>query len=132
STNAPRGLYFWSFADLPAPAEPKWYRDFLSPDQKNLEAADEYSLDKDPRHASMLRTSISPNEFNAGYRSNVIPSEAKARLDVRTLPDEDPVKFLEQVKKVINDPAIDAVYTSRDTRPPTPVARLASEAFKAL
>ena len=30
---------------------------------------------------------------------NVIPSEAKATLDVRMLPDEDPAQFLEQVKQ---------------------------------
>jgi acetylornithine deacetylase/succinyl-diaminopimelate desuccinylase-like protein len=130
--NDTTGLYFSRLAELSAPAEAQWYRDILSTDPKKVEAVDEYFLDQEPRHASMLRTSISPNEFNAGYRSNVIPSEAKARLDVRTLPDEDPVKFLEQVKKVINDAAIDVVYTSRDTRPPTPVARLDSEAFKAL
>ena len=38
----------------------------------------------------MLRSSMSPNIFTAGYRVNVIPSEAKATLDVRLLPDEDP------------------------------------------
>ena len=80
----------------------------------------------------MLRSSISPNEFNAGYRVNVIPSEAKAVLDVRTLPDEDPAKFLEELKKVVNDKAIDVAYTARDVRPGTPVAKLDSEAFKAL
>src|SRR5881409_2532921 len=84
------------------------------------------------RHASMLRTSISPNQFNAGYRLNVIPSEAKALLDVRTLPDEDPAKFLEQVKKVINDPAVEVAWSARDVRPGSAVAKLDSEAFKAL
>ena len=38
----------------------------------------------------MLRTSVSPNIFRAAIASNVIPSEAKATLDVRMLPDEDP------------------------------------------
>jgi acetylornithine deacetylase/succinyl-diaminopimelate desuccinylase-like protein len=105
--NDTTGLYFSRLADLSAPADAHWYRDILSSDPKKVEAADEYFLDKEPRHASMLRTSVSPNEFNGGYRSNVIPSEAKARLDVRTLPDEDPAKFLEAMKKIINDPAVD-------------------------
>ena len=52
----------------------------------------------------MLRTSVSPNIFSGGYRVNVIPSEATATLDVRMLPDEDPAKFLELVKQVVNDP----------------------------
>jgi acetylornithine deacetylase/succinyl-diaminopimelate desuccinylase-like protein len=130
--NDTTGLYFSRLAELSAPADARWYRDILSSDPKKVAAADEHFLQTEPRHASMLRSSISPNEFNAGYRVNVIPSEAKAVLDVRTLPDEDPAKFLDEVKKVINDKAIDVAYTARDVRPGTPVAKLDSEAFKAL
>ena len=71
----------------------------------------------------MLRTSVSPNIFAGGYRSNVIPSEAKATLDVRALPDEDPVKFLEQVKKIVNDPAVDVHFTAQNVRPASDVRR---------
>ena len=42
-----------------------------------------------PRYDSMLRTSISPTIIQGGFRSNVIPAQAEARLDVRALPDED-------------------------------------------
>jgi len=117
---------------LSAPQEARWYRDILSTDPKKIEAADDHFLETEPRHASMLRTSISPNQFNAGYRINVIPSEAKAMLDVRTLPDEDPAKFLDQVKKVVNDPAVEVAWASRDVRPGSAVAKLDSDAFKAI
>ena len=80
----------------------------------------------------MLRTSVSPNIFAGGYRSNVIPSEAKATLDVRALPDEDPAKFLAEIKRVINDPAIDVRFTGESIRPAAPDARLDSEAYKAI
>jgi acetylornithine deacetylase/succinyl-diaminopimelate desuccinylase-like protein len=130
--NDTTGSYFAKLAEISKPEEARWYRDILSTDKKKVEAADEYFLDKEPRHASMLRTSISPNQFNAGYRINVIPSEAKAFLDVRTLPDEDPAKFLEEVKKVINDPAVDVAWTARDVRPGAGAAKLDSEVFKTL
>jgi acetylornithine deacetylase/succinyl-diaminopimelate desuccinylase-like protein len=130
--NDTTGAYFSKLAEVSPPEQARWYRDILSSDRKKVEAADEHFLDVEPRHASMLRTSISPNQFNAGYRVNVIPSEAKAILDVRTLPDEDPAKFLEQVKKIVNDPAVNVAYASRDVRPGTPVAKLDSEVFKAL
>jgi len=130
--NDTTGAYFSKLAEISTPQEAQRYRDILSTDRRKVEAADEYFLDAEPRHASMLRTSISPNEFNAGYRINVIPSEAKALLDVRTLPDEDPAKFLEQVKKLINDPAVDVAWSARDVRPGSSVAKLDSEAFKAL
>ncbi len=55
----------------------------LSSDPKVVASADAWLRANEPRYASMLRTSVSPNIFQAGYRNNVIPSEAKATLDVR-------------------------------------------------
>ena len=124
--------YFARLAEIATGDEAKYYRDIISADPKRVDVADEYFLDNEPRHASMIRTSISPNIFTGGYRGNVIPSEAKATLDVRALPDEDPAKFLEAVRKIVNDPAVKVEYTSQTTRPSTPAGNLNSEAFKAL
>ena len=71
----------------------------------------------------MLRTSISPTIVQAGYRVNVIPSEAKATLDVRTTPDEDPDQFLEMVRKVDQRPGRRGRTGRRATRGPTPRRR---------
>jgi acetylornithine deacetylase/succinyl-diaminopimelate desuccinylase-like protein len=79
----------------------------------------------------MLRTSVSPNIFQGGYRSNVIPSEAVATLDVRMLPDEDPQTFLQQVKTLINDPAVEVTFSGQSARPPG-TTRLNTEAFEVL
>jgi acetylornithine deacetylase/succinyl-diaminopimelate desuccinylase-like protein len=130
--NETTGSYFRKLAAISPPDEAKYYRDVLSTDPKVQRAADDWLFENEPRHSSMLRTSVSPNIFTGGYRSNVIPSEAKATLDVRALPDEDPAKFLETVKRVINDPAVDVRYTGESTRPAGPDAKLDSEAFKAL
>ena len=62
----------------------------------------------------------------------MIPSEAKATLDVRALPDEDPAKFLEQVKQVVNDPAVEVRFTGEFARPANPEPRLDNDVFKAL
>jgi acetylornithine deacetylase/succinyl-diaminopimelate desuccinylase-like protein len=51
---------------------------------------------------------------------------------VRALPDEDPAKFLEQVKQVVNDPAIEVRFTGEFTRPAAPEPRLDNDVFKAL
>ena len=124
------GTYFRRLATISSPADAERYRNVLVPNSKAQADADEYFLDNEPAHASMLRTSVSPNILGGGYRVNVIPSEAKATLDVRMLPDEDPAKFLEMVKTVIDDPTIDVRFGARDTRPKQPEARLDSEAFK--
>jgi acetylornithine deacetylase/succinyl-diaminopimelate desuccinylase-like protein len=80
----------------------------------------------------VIRTSISPNIVQGGYRVNVIPSETKATLDVRMVPGEDTAAFLREVQRVIGDPAVTASYTARDVRPETPTATLNTEAFRVL
>jgi acetylornithine deacetylase/succinyl-diaminopimelate desuccinylase-like protein len=83
-------------------------------------------------YASMLRSSISPTIVQAGYRVNVIPSEVKATLDVRTTPDQDPEKFLEMVRAAVNDPSVEVAWAARDTRPNAAPARLDSDVFRIL
>ncbi len=123
--------YFERLAGISRPEDAARYRAVVAGGAAAA-AADQYFLAQEPRHASMLRTSISPTIFNGGYRINVIPSEAKATLDVRTLPDEDPAAFLETVRRVVNDSAVDVRYGVRDVRPPTSSARLDSDGFKAV
>ena len=130
--NETTGTYFRKLAAISPPEVAKYYRDVLSTDPKVRKAADDWLFENEPRHSSMLRTSVSPNIFTGGYRSNVIPSEAKATLDVRALPDENPAEFLEKVKQVVSDPAVDVRFAAQNTRPAGPDARLDSEAFKAL
>src|SRR5687767_4705654 len=124
--------YFERLASISSPEDAKRYRAILSTDPKTVDAADEHFLTREPRHASMIRTSISPNIIQGGYRINVIPSEAKATLDVRVHPDDDHVVLMEQLKKVIGDPNIDVAWAQRDVRPGSASGNLGSEAFEAI
>jgi acetylornithine deacetylase/succinyl-diaminopimelate desuccinylase-like protein len=130
--NDTTGAYFNRLAAISRSEEAQRYRDILSTDPGRRDAADEYFLDNEPRHASMVRNSVSPNQFDAGYRLNVIPSEAKALLDVRLLPDQDPEGFLAQLKAVVNDPTVEVAWAPRDVRPGSGVGKLDSEVFKVL
>jgi acetylornithine deacetylase/succinyl-diaminopimelate desuccinylase-like protein len=130
-SNETTAAYFKRLASISSPEEAQRYRDVLSPDPKVSGTADAYLRANEPRHASMLRTSVSPNIFQGGYRSNVIPSEAVATLDVRMLPDEDANAFLEQVKKIVNDPAVEVSFSGQASRPPG-TTRLNTEAFEVL
>jgi acetylornithine deacetylase/succinyl-diaminopimelate desuccinylase-like protein len=128
--NETTATYFRKLSQLASAEQAPHYRDVLSTDPKVAHAADDWLFEHEPRHSSMLRTSVSPNIIQGGYRSNVIPSEAKATLDVRMVPDEDKAQFLEQVKKIVNDPAVDVHYNNAASRPAPAVARLDSELFK--
>ena len=124
--------YFKRLASISSADEGKRYLGVLSADPGVATASDDYFLEHEPRHASMLRTSVSPNVIQGGYRINVIPSEAKATLDVRLHPDDDPKAFLEQVKKIVGDPAVEVAWAARDVRPGSGSAQLDSEGFKAV
>jgi acetylornithine deacetylase/succinyl-diaminopimelate desuccinylase-like protein len=130
--NETTAAYFKRLASISSPADAKRYQDLLSPDPKVSKPADDYIRKNEPRHWSMLRTSLSPTMIAGGYRTNVIPSEGTATIDTRLAPDEDAAKFLELVKEVVNDPQVEVSYGARDTRPPTPPSKLDSDAFKAL
>ncbi|MGH7614919.1 MAG: M20/M25/M40 family metallo-hydrolase [Gemmatimonadales bacterium] len=121
--------YFRRLAELSPPEIAQHYRAVLSTDPTARRAADDWLFEHEPRHSSMLRTSVSPNIFTGGYRSNVIPSKAKATLDVRMLQDEDPERFLEQVRTVVDDPAVEVRFPAEFGRPAGVESRLDSEAF---
>lgn len=122
--------FFERLASISSPEDAARYRAVLRGDESG--AAQEYFAEHAPRLHSVLRTSISPNMLNAGYRVNVIPSEAEATLDVRALPDEDIDAFIAQLKKVINDPAIEVVRAPGHSRPGAPPSRLNTEAFEVI
>ena len=60
------------------------YRDVLSSAISKRVQAPTLAAHTSPR-TRRLRTSISPNIIKGGYPLNVIPSEAKATLDIRAL-----------------------------------------------
>jgi len=121
--------YFERLAAISTPADAERYMQVLHPDPAVQRQADEYFRKQEPRHASMIRSSISPTIIDGGYRVNVIPSEAKATLDTRLEPTEDPEAFLEQVREVIDDPAIAVTWAERDLRP-AGASQLDTEAFR--
>ena len=129
--NETTGAYFRKLATMVSPDVAQKYRDVLSPDPKVSKPASDWLLENQPQHWSMLHTSLVPTIIDAGYRYNVIPSEAKATIDVRLHPDEDQSKFLDSVRAVINDSNVE-VRWGRDRYRPAGGSSLATEAFTVL
>lgn len=84
-----------------------------------------------PRYWAMSRTTISPTMFNAGFRTNAVPADASATLDIRMLPDEDADAFLCKLRNVINDPSI-TVEPVGIGRPISPTSGIDNAMFRAL
>ena len=87
---------------------------------------------KYPTEYSKLRTSIVPTIIKGGFRTNVIPADAEATLDVRALPDEDVPALIEQMNKVVNDPAVEIKRTSGNNRPAGAPSRLDTDLYRAM
>jgi acetylornithine deacetylase/succinyl-diaminopimelate desuccinylase-like protein len=123
--------YFRTLSTLVPPDVAARYRDVLNPNPKVSGPAAEWMLENEPQHWSMLHTSLVPTMIEGGYRYNVIPSEAKAIVDVRLHPEEDQKTFLDRVRAVVNDPLVE-VRWFRDPYRPAGASRLNTEAFTVL
>jgi len=122
--NATTRAYFDRLASVSPPEKADRYRN-ITPE------VERYFARYEPGHYSILRTSIVPTMIQAGFRSNVIPSQAEACLDIRALPDEDISKLVAEIGKVIGDPAVELVPSKRG-RPSAPASRMDTEMFRAL
>jgi acetylornithine deacetylase/succinyl-diaminopimelate desuccinylase-like protein len=122
---------FLGLAALAAPEEAARYRALV--EGRDVEAIRDHLSAQAPQLHALLRTTISPNIVKGGYLRNVIPSEAEATLDVRALPDEDMDAFLANLRRVVDDPAVEiGPMPGMRIRPPAPPSRLDSEAFEVI
>jgi acetylornithine deacetylase/succinyl-diaminopimelate desuccinylase-like protein len=121
--------YFERLATISTPEQRARYNGLLDP--AKTAAIQEYLRVNEPAHNSMLRTSVSPNMIEGGFRVNVIPSSAKATIDIRALPDENMDQFQRELKRVIGDDSIQ--ITPRPMyRPGAMPSPLKTEAFQAI
>jgi acetylornithine deacetylase/succinyl-diaminopimelate desuccinylase-like protein len=100
-------LYIEGLEKVSPSEEAARLKDLFDPAKTN--ATQMYFRANNIRMNSTIRTSISPNIIQGGFRANVIPSEATATLDIRAVPGEDMVKFKEMMEKVISDPEVQLI-----------------------
>lgn len=122
--------YFERLANISTPEEAERYKSLLDP--AKTDAVQDYLAANEPGNYSALRTTISPTIVQGGYRSNVIPSEAQATLDIRLAPGEDGPAFLETLRKLIADPQVELTRAVADIRPQSAPSPLNNEAFRAI
>jgi acetylornithine deacetylase/succinyl-diaminopimelate desuccinylase-like protein len=60
----------------------------------------------DPERNALLRNTISPTVLVGSNKTNTIPSEASAELDIRLLPGEDTAAFRRELLRVIADTGV--------------------------
>lgn len=83
-----------------------------------------------PVFNAVLRAGISPTMVSAGVRHNVIPAEAQATLNIRTLPGESLTRLLAALKRAVGDRLVEMAVVDRGTHAPASSHR--SPMFKAI
>jgi len=121
--------YFRRLATISPPEEAMLYENIANPEM--TEEIQRQFLETFPYHYSILRTSVVPTVIDAGFRRNVIPSEASAILDIRMLPDEDVEGFYNTLAAVIDDPRVEIV-PEHIYRPAAPPSEIDNEMFQTL
>jgi len=121
--------FFAGLAKVEEPEMAKWMRALETPERMN-QAARRIS-EADPVWGSMLRNSIAPTILRGGIRSNVVPSSARATLNIRLLPGESIYTLVEELKKVVNDPQV-TFEVAPATRQHAPPSSHESELFQTM
>lgn len=122
--------YFEKLAMVSPPGQAARYKGLLDP--ARTAAIQDYLRQHEPGHYSMLRTSVATTIIQGGYRVNIIPSQAEAVLDVRTMPSEDPEAFVASMRRIVNDPSIEVAHTPRRNVPIGEPSRLDTPLYRIL
>lgn len=96
--------YFEQIATIEDDEISKWIRSLDTSDRG--EHAQRFISDANPLWNAMLRDTIAPTMLSAGVRANVIPSEARANLNIRLLPGDTVNVLIGELTKLVNDPQV--------------------------
>lgn len=121
--------YFERLASISLPDDADRYRHVG--DAARGAEIDRYFELYEPVHYAILRTTLAPTMLQAGFRFNVIPSEAEAYIDIRALPDEDLPRFYADLRALIADPNLE-IEPQQPNRPATPASSMDTAMFRAL
>ena len=101
----------------PAPEEREAMADLVTDDPSSAARAAE-SLARTPVFDAVMRNGISPTRLFGGVAGNVIPAEAGAVLNIRTVPGQMIGDVVHRLEECVDDPAIEITVTSHGAEAP--------------
>ena len=102
--NSVTRAYFQAISPLQDEETAKWMRSLDTSDRG--EHAARVISNQSLVWNAMLHDTVAPTMLRAGIRANVIPSEARATINVRMLPGNQLAPLLAKLQQLVNDPAI--------------------------
>ena len=112
--------YFEGLAKVQDEETGKWMRALETSDRQEHAAR---IVAQNPIWNSMMRDSISPTMLQAGIRPNVVPSVARATLNIRLLPGNLLDPLLAKLTELVNDPQVhfEPLPSTAQSAPSSPI-----------
>jgi acetylornithine deacetylase/succinyl-diaminopimelate desuccinylase-like protein len=118
------------FAKAAATAEPAAAADMRSVASGKTDPAAIARLSRTPLYNSLLRTTCVATMLEGGHAANALPQTARALVNCRMLPGDDPAAVERQLVRAINDTSVH--LTPIDTARPSPASPLRPDVFNAV
>ncbi len=90
----------------------------------------EAQLEQEPSTNAMVRTTTAVTMIDGGFKANVLPREASARVNFRLLPGDESAAVIEHVRRAIDDPEIE--IETETVNEASAVADVTSDAYALL
>lgn len=81
---------------------------------------------------AMQRTTHAATVFQGGVKDNILPAEARAKVNFRLLPGDSQESVVAHIKKVVNDPRLQVEIDLADAWGPSKVSTIDTPAYKTL
>ncbi len=88
-------------------------------------------LSKTALYNALLRTTCIPTRLDAGHAENALPQMARATVNCRIIPSEDPVEVRATLERLVNDPAV-KVTPASNSAPVSPASPLRPDLMQAI
>lgn len=104
--------FFLTLAKTSSPPMSTEFYDLVKSKNPQQVTMADREIGKNPLLNAVMRNTIAPVFLNAGFRGNVIPGTAEAKINVRLLPGVKVDTIIDEVRSVIRDSNIDVALTS--------------------
>ncbi|HAF61374.1 MAG TPA: hypothetical protein DCK95_03500 [Anaerolineaceae bacterium] len=89
-------------------------------------------LEKAVQTNALIRTTHAATVIQGGIKDNILPAEAKAKINFRLLPGDSQETVLQHIHKVVDDPRVEVEIDMADAWGPSRVSQLDTPAYNTL
>ena len=89
-------------------------------------------LEKRVQTNALIRTTHAATVIKGGIKDNILPAEACAKINFRLLPGDSQETVLQHIRKVVDDPRVEAAIDVADAWGPSKVSTINTPAYKTL